>query len=127
MKIDPNELPVLFKKRTVIKPDENEPIRSCPKCMLAMKKINYACDSNIIIDRCIECGGVWTDKGELKAIGKFIKKDPRATEISKDILESLDRDKAWPVKTKNESDLTEFGVGMGIGVLLEFLAEIFFD
>ena len=59
------------------KPDESEMIRACPKCMMAMKKVNYAYDSNIIIDRCEKCAGIWTDKGELIAIAKFVKNDPR--------------------------------------------------
>jgi len=85
-KIDPNELRVMFEKRTVEKPDKTEMIRACPKCMLAMKKINYAYDSNIIIDRCGKCGGVWTDKGELKAIAKFVKEDPRVKAIGESLI-----------------------------------------
>ena len=87
-KIDPNELRFLFKKRIVEKPDKDEPIRTCPKCTLAMKKVNYAYDSNIFIDRCRKCEGVWTDKGELIAIGRFIKEDPRVQEIGKSLAES---------------------------------------
>ena len=85
-KIDPNELRVLFKKRTVVKPDKSEPIRTCPKCTLAMKKVNYAYDSNIIIDRCTKCEGIWTDKGEIKAIAKFIKEDPRVKAIGESLI-----------------------------------------
>ena len=40
----------------------------CPRCRLPLQKFNYAYDSNIILDRCSNCGGVWTDRGELYKI-----------------------------------------------------------
>jgi len=51
-----------------------------------MKKVNYAYDSNIIIDRCTKCEGIWTDQGELKAIAKFIKEDPRVKAIGESLI-----------------------------------------
>lgn len=54
-------------KRTVIKPREiNENKRNCPKCSTAMEKFNYACDSNVILDKCHSCDGVWADGNEIK-------------------------------------------------------------
>ena len=81
--IQPNELQSLFEKRDVLIARKIKTIRTCPKCQLAMKIVNYAYDSNIFIDRCSECKGIWTDKGELKAIARFIKRDPRIEEIGK--------------------------------------------
>ena len=47
----------------------------CPKCGLGLEEINY---SNIMIDRCAECKGIWLDSGELELLtqgqGKFTKK-----------------------------------------------------
>ena len=45
-----------------------EPPKSCPRCHATLKPFNYAYDSNIILDRCPACEGVWVDRGELQKI-----------------------------------------------------------
>ncbi len=37
----------------------------CPKCGSDLQEINY---QNVVIDRCIECKGIWLDKGELNLL-----------------------------------------------------------
>lgn len=72
---------VPFTKRMIEKTDQNEGYRTCPKCGLTMKKLNYAYDSNVFVDKCQGCEGIWTDKGEVKQIAQFLKKDPQVQEI----------------------------------------------
>lgn len=47
-------------------PDETE--RStipCPACSKQMKRQSYAEDSEVNVDRCLDCNGIWLDDGEL--------------------------------------------------------------
>jgi len=37
----------------------------CPKCQAPMRAIER---SNIVIDRCTECGGVFLDRGEIEGL-----------------------------------------------------------
>ena len=39
--------------------------RDCPQCRSKMEPFNYGYDSNIFLDRCASCEGMWADKGEL--------------------------------------------------------------
>ena len=48
---------------------QKEHIRTCPLDNTKMKKEII---SNIIIDRCNSCGGVWLDSGELEIVRKAI-------------------------------------------------------
>jgi membrane associated rhomboid family serine protease len=41
-----------------------------------MKKINYAYDSNIILDKCEKCNGIWTDHDEIMRLAIFRKGNP---------------------------------------------------
>jgi len=41
---------------------------ACPVCGTPMDVINYAGDTNVIIDRCSDCGAVWLDHNELEHI-----------------------------------------------------------
>ena len=112
--IRPSDIDVLFEPRAIAKLDEYNNIRMCPECSKAMDKFNYAYDSNIILDKCTGCGGIWTDKGKVKAIAEFAKLDPRVAEIGKNLI-----------KSKGEgtrSELTEYGIELG----LRFLAELLF-
>lgn len=61
-------------------------IRLCPKCELVMKTINYAYDSNVFIDKCPQCEGIWTDGGEVRQLAGHLKEDPRASVIGQDIV-----------------------------------------
>ncbi len=44
----------------------------CPKCAKALYKINYS-DSDIEIDACKNCKGIWLDRGEFEKILKYVK------------------------------------------------------
>ena len=37
----------------------------CPKCGSDLQEINY---QSVMIDRCIECKGIWLDMGELELL-----------------------------------------------------------
>ncbi|MCF7955231.1 MAG: zf-TFIIB domain-containing protein [Phycisphaerae bacterium] len=74
--------------RKIEKPNRQEGLRMCPDCGLVMKNLNYAADSNVFIDKCGQCGGLWTDIGELMQIAEYIKGDPRVAEIGKAIIKS---------------------------------------
>ena len=43
----------------------------CPVCHSHLEPREYAYCSQILIDRCVTCGGVWLDAGELQALEKF--------------------------------------------------------
>jgi Zn-finger nucleic acid-binding protein len=42
---------------------------NCPQCeTVQMEHFNYGDTSGIILHKCLECGGIWTDKDQLKKI-----------------------------------------------------------
>jgi len=86
--VDSPEPSTFLQPRRIERPDKQEGIRMCPDCDLVMKKLNYATDSNVFIDKCGECGGVWIDIGELMAIAEYIKGYPRTTDIGEGIIKS---------------------------------------
>ena len=53
---------------------ETGPVLDCPKCHEQMAKEEHGYSSQILIDVCVQCGGAWLDKGELKAIEVFFEK-----------------------------------------------------
>ena len=53
--------------------DVDESPRDCPRCSLVLEKLNYAVDSNIILDRCRQCGGLWCDGPELDNLVSYVK------------------------------------------------------
>jgi Zn-finger nucleic acid-binding protein len=50
----------------------NHGIRLCPACRLPMYEVYYG-DSNIIVDVCNVCYGIWLDRGEFKKIIDYLK------------------------------------------------------
>lgn len=60
--------------------------RVCPKCSVVMKTFNYAYDSNVFLDKCQNCDGIWAEAGEVKQIARFLKKDPKVMVIAQDIV-----------------------------------------
>ena len=77
----------LFEPRPVqMRRDIREPDRLCPRCSLVMHKFNYAYDSNIILDRCSGCDGIWTDGGEAKAVARHLKSNPEVLEVGEALI-----------------------------------------
>lgn len=72
--------------------------RVCPKCDRVMKKFNYAYDSNIFLDKCTSCQGIWADAGESVAVARHLKADPKETAIAKDLVK----------RNRSQQDLREF-------------------
>lgn len=50
------------------------PALCCPKCGAEMSKHEYAYCSQIIIDVCPKCQGVWLDKGEIERLEVFFER-----------------------------------------------------
>jgi len=59
----------------------------CPRCRQAMHKFNYAYNSNIILDRCPQCGGMWADGGEILQVASYIKGNPRLDKLGRSVVE----------------------------------------
>jgi Zn-finger nucleic acid-binding protein len=62
---------IFFTHKDITPVPADERIRLCPQCITWMKKLNYAYDSNVIIDRCDACEGIWLDQGEMMRLAQF--------------------------------------------------------
>lgn len=61
----------------VPKPKEevlNEETRMCPHCNVELYKYNWDMKSNIFLDSCEKCNGIWIDAGEMKGMNEYLKK-----------------------------------------------------
>lgn len=67
---------------TVEKDDHDE--LNCPACgNVRMEHFNYGDTSGIILHKCIECGGIWMDKDQLKKVEEVV--DGWKTDLNKDL------------------------------------------
>lgn len=64
-----------------------EDVKLCPKCKTPLYKINYG-DSDIEIDVCGICKGVWLDQGEFKKIIEYVK-EKKDYEVLNNYTENL--------------------------------------
>lgn len=49
-----------------------EKLRQCPSCAVSMEKFRYLYHSNIVLDECDKCGGIWVQDGELGNMSDFL-------------------------------------------------------
>lgn len=47
-------------------------IRICPSCRVPLYEVRYG-DSNVVVDVCSLCRGIWLDRGEFKRIIEYLK------------------------------------------------------
>jgi Zn-finger nucleic acid-binding protein len=78
----------LFKPRDVKKSGEPLIARICPQCNIGMQQFNYAYDSNIFLDRCPKCCGIWADAGEMIQVARYLKPDMDERIIAESIAEN---------------------------------------
>jgi len=63
-------------RKVVPMDNSKQSARICPKCGGDMAVFNYAYDSNVFLDRCKSCGGIWADRSEIEEIARFNKSNP---------------------------------------------------
>jgi Zn-finger nucleic acid-binding protein len=76
----------LFKPRKVASSDSEKRTSFYPECQVVMKEFNFAYDSNIFLDKCPRCGGIWTDAGEILKVAEHLKMDPRIYEVGHGLI-----------------------------------------
>ncbi len=67
-----------------------------------MRKFNYSYDSNIIMDRCRICSGVWTDEGEAYQAAIYNKGNPKLDKLGSSVATHV----------QEREDLKEFVEGV---------------
>ena len=87
-------------------------LKYCPRCQVSMKAINYAYDSNVILDRCPSCKGLWADGGEVLRLATHAKGNPMMGKLAGAIVEAI----------KDSQDIRDLGTAAremgGAAVLL---------
>ena len=53
----------------------------CPTCARPMEKLNYGGRSNVLVDHCAACGGIWADDAKVRDIAVYTKANPGAQAI----------------------------------------------
>lgn len=88
----PDDIVELFKRRNVLAPHHvKEKAKLCLRCRKELRKFNYSYDSNVILDKCPDCGGIWADKGEIERAATYLKGDPRADTVARGLAELSER------------------------------------
>jgi membrane associated rhomboid family serine protease/Zn-finger nucleic acid-binding protein len=105
------------KVHTLEKVKEDQKI--CPRCDLEMRRFNYSYDSNVFLDKCPECHGIWTDGGEIQQVARYLKDDPRVKVIGQDLAEHR----------KNMNELKNWGgfgraLGMPVSPFILYMPKI---
>ena len=97
------------------------PQRKCPKCAVVMANHNYCYDSNILLDRCPECRGIWMDGGELAAVAQYVKGNPKLDRLAAAIAGHVGAAESRKAAVTNFRAVTEHGAfshGAGGAALL---------
>lgn len=64
-----------------------EPVKPCPKCQQTMTPYNYCYNSNVILDKCAPCQGIWVDGGKIEQIAQYHKVNPDVAGIGEGLAE----------------------------------------
>ncbi len=72
-KVDYQTVKEAYRNKPMICKREEMPIRICLKCNIEMGTFNYYSDSDVFLDKCSSCGGIWADKNEIDQVARYIK------------------------------------------------------
>ena len=77
----------ITKPGKVVLPDRmDEDQRICPRCDAPMHKVNYGYDSNVVVDHCTACDGMWADTGEVYDLAVYMKGNPTRRALGEALL-----------------------------------------
>lgn len=65
--------------------------RPCPRCDKPMAKTNYAYDSNVFVDRCTTCGGIWVDKDLIVPLATYTRGHPKLDKLAASLAQDIRR------------------------------------
>ncbi|MHA1575715.1 MAG: zf-TFIIB domain-containing protein [Alphaproteobacteria bacterium] len=72
-KVDPQTVMEAHSKEIIDSKSIKQLTRNCPRCQVEMQMYNFFYDSNVFLDKCSRCDGIWADKGEMQAVSKYLK------------------------------------------------------
>lgn len=55
-------------RRGVVFPQSADSVLRCPRCQAGLERRTYSEHKRTVIDHCLDCGGIWLDRGELQRI-----------------------------------------------------------
>lgn len=82
-------------RRAPVSAEEAEKV--CPRCKLPMTAFNYAYDSNVFLDRCAACQGIWADPGEVETVARYLKGNPAVNRYAQSFMQGAvaERKQSW--------------------------------
>lgn len=87
--VDPESVKEAYGKKAVSSEDIDKFQRCCPRCKVGFEVFNFSYDSNVFLDRCPSCSGIWADKGEWRAIAKYKKGNPEVDKLAETMASEL--------------------------------------
>jgi uncharacterized protein len=87
--IEPASIKEAYEKRAMASRDVEQPKRYCPRCKAELKVFNYSYDSNVFLDKCPSCQGIWADRRELEAVGKYLKGNPEIDKYAEVLADEI--------------------------------------
>lgn len=91
----------------------------CPRCGTLLGKFNYGYDSNIILDRCPECEGLWVERQAVTELASFIKGDESADRLHDAMVRFMSSSQDFSNKVQTVRDLAEVAKqSAGYGVVI---------
>ena len=69
--------------------DGKESKRICPRCGISTEVFNYSYDSNVFLNKCPSCHGLWADRGELERVAQHLKGNPAVNKYVESLASEL--------------------------------------
>ncbi len=73
------QLPNLVEQAYAMALARTKPTVRCPQCGAEMERLEHAACSQVLIDACPKCRGVWLDEGEIQALEVFFERTKSET------------------------------------------------
>lgn len=102
---------------------EHEEEKQCPRCGVSTQIFNYAYSSNVFLNRCPSCSGVWADSGELEGVAEFLKGSPAVNRYAEELGKKVIKDHS----ENRVIRLLKWRPLSGTVALLYLLLAVFFD
>ncbi len=72
-----------------LKQEAREGHRPCPRCSVGLDLVNYAYNSNVFVEKCPQCEGLWTDKGEASILVQYVAGSEAARERGEILVDAF--------------------------------------
>lgn len=87
-KVNYREMQQIYKRKRFLGKRRKQLVRKCPRCNIDMGTFKFSYNSEVLLDKCPFCKGIWTDKKDRADLTQHLEANPEYSPYAQTLIEA---------------------------------------